>query len=109
MTPIVDAVPGTAEFTYTQTQMTARNCVERCIGVLKGRFRCIMGERKLRYEPEKVGSIINACVILHNICVAGNLEWEPPNEPHNEDVNVAHVQNLAGHQARTDLIRRYFQ
>ncbi|KAG5886906.1 hypothetical protein JTB14_004194 [Gonioctena quinquepunctata] len=44
MTPIVDAAAGTPEFAYTEAQMSTRNCVERCIAVLKGRFRCIMGE-----------------------------------------------------------------
>ncbi|KAJ8946757.1 hypothetical protein NQ314_008797 [Rhamnusium bicolor] len=74
MTPIVDAIAGTPEFAYTRAQIRARNCVERCIGALKSQFRCIMGERKLRYKPRKVGNIINVCVILHNVCVAGHLD-----------------------------------
>lgn len=46
-----------------------RNLVERCIGVLKLRFRCILGEKKLRYHPTKASQIFNACVVLHNLLI----------------------------------------
>ncbi|KAI5636949.1 DDE superfamily endonuclease domain-containing protein [Phthorimaea operculella] len=39
MTPILNTTPGTPEHYYYQCQVTARNTVERCIGVLKARFR----------------------------------------------------------------------
>ncbi|KAK9693275.1 hypothetical protein QE152_g34312 [Popillia japonica] len=42
---------------------SARNCVERCIGVLNSRFRCILDERTLRYCPEKAGQISIACAM----------------------------------------------
>ena len=38
MTPIAKAVSAEDE-TYNVAHRKARNCVERCIGVLKGRFR----------------------------------------------------------------------
>ncbi|KAG5894217.1 hypothetical protein JTB14_002268 [Gonioctena quinquepunctata] len=112
MTSIVDAVAGTPEFAYTEAQMSARNCVERCIGVLKGRFRCIMEERKLRYEPGKVGTIINACAILHDICTERRLEFEPVNNATAGDegnVIVNPQPNIDGIQARREIIERYFQ
>ncbi|KAJ8912416.1 hypothetical protein NQ315_013484 [Exocentrus adspersus] len=59
-------------------QKIARNCIERCNGVLKTRFRCLLHERTLRYDPEFVGQIEIACAVLHNMCVAANLE-----PPHN--------------------------
>lgn len=74
LTPILNAAPDTPEFRYTERHMTARNCVERCIGVLKGRFRCLLVERKLRYNPFKVAQIIHSCTILHNICTAAGLD-----------------------------------
>lgn len=51
-----------------------RQIVERCIGVLKARFRCILGERKLRYNPTKVGHIIYSCATLHNILIANRYD-----------------------------------
>ncbi|KAG5874133.1 hypothetical protein JTB14_015053 [Gonioctena quinquepunctata] len=112
MTPIVDAVAGTPEFADTEAQMSARNFVERCISVLKGRFRCVMGERKLRYEPGKVGTILNACAILHNICTEGRLEFEPVNSaPVGDEGNVIvnPQPNIDGIQDRREIIERYFQ
>ncbi|KAG5884247.1 hypothetical protein JTB14_011736 [Gonioctena quinquepunctata] len=111
-TPIVDAVAGTPEFAYTEAQMSARKCVERCIGVLKGCFRWIMGERTLRYEPGKVGTIINACATLHNICSEGRLEFEPVNNaPVGDEGNVIvnPQPNIDGIQARRETFERYFQ
>lgn len=46
-----------------------RQIVERCIGILKMRFRCILGERKLRYLPQKAGNIIYSCATLHNFLI----------------------------------------
>lgn len=46
-----------------------RYLIERCIGVLKLRFRCILGERELRYHPTKASQIFNSCVVLHNLLI----------------------------------------
>lgn len=42
--------------------------MERTIGLLKGRFRCLLVHRVLNYHPDKVARIVIACCILHNIC-----------------------------------------
>lgn len=54
---------------YNKKQISARNVVERCFGVLKNRFRCIIGSRGLHYDPEKAVKIVNSCCALHNICI----------------------------------------
>lgn len=55
---------------FNRHLLALRQSVERCIGVLKGRFRCILGERQLRYCPTKVGHIIYSCAMLHNFLIA---------------------------------------
>ncbi|CAG5001883.1 unnamed protein product [Parnassius apollo] len=40
LTPIVNAEPGSAYEHYTNMHCLTRNTVERCIGVLKARWRC---------------------------------------------------------------------
>lgn len=55
---------------FNRRLIAVRQLIERCIGVLKMRFRCILGERKLRYNPTKVGQIIYSCATLHNYLIA---------------------------------------
>lgn len=74
MTLFNNPQPNTPESRYNDSHLQTRNCIERCNGVLKSRFRCLLRERVLRYSPEKVGKLVNACAILHNICIAANLE-----------------------------------
>ncbi|XP_022827716.1 putative nuclease HARBI1 [Spodoptera litura] len=68
MTPIVDAAEGSPEELYNKMHCSARNVVERTIGVLKNRWRCLLGHRVLHYHPIKASKIINSCCVLHNIC-----------------------------------------
>lgn len=86
MTPMVDTEPDTPQRYYTDLHCKARNTVERCIGVLKSRWRCLLVDRKLHYHPTTAGLITNACTVLHNICNAANLPVSPltPQEEHNE-------------------------
>ncbi|KAJ0169818.1 hypothetical protein K1T71_014424 [Dendrolimus kikuchii] len=65
---IFNAAPDTPESHYTDIHVRTRNIIERTIGLLKARFRCLLVHRVLHYKPEMAGSITNACVILHNIC-----------------------------------------
>ncbi len=49
----------------------ARSVVERTIGLLKGRWRCLDASGgRLLYDPGKVCQIILACCVLHNICLS---------------------------------------
>lgn len=69
---------GTPEFEFNQRLKHTRSLIERCIGLLKMRFRCLLKHRVLHYTPEKAGQIINACVVLHNICVENNMPEPDP-------------------------------
>lgn len=35
--------------------------------------RCLLKHRFLHYHPEKATKIINACTVLHNICIMNNV------------------------------------
>ncbi|KAJ8709363.1 hypothetical protein PYW07_009189 [Mythimna separata] len=84
MTPILGAAPGSPEEHYTELHCKVRNTVERCIGVLKGRWRCLLAHRVLHYDPVTAAKIVNACVVLHNIAKSRNV---PMPEPHSDDVD----------------------
>ncbi|KAJ8913074.1 hypothetical protein NQ315_006575 [Exocentrus adspersus] len=113
MTPFLNAQPNTPEANYNYAHIRARNSVERCIGVWKGRFRSILKERVLRYTPEKASNIINATAILHNICINGNLDIDfeiPEQEPAEDDVDFDNNRNILreGQLARRNLVQAYF-
>jgi len=89
--------PGTQEEHFNQRHSTVRSGVERCIGILKKRFRCLLRYRTLEYAPEKAGQIINACAVLHNMCIRANIPLPP--EPDEavmamEDINNEEMQPI---------------
>lgn len=57
MTPKLHEPEGIPSARYTQHHVRARSSVERCIGVLKGRWRCLRKERALHYTPEVAGKM----------------------------------------------------
>lgn len=114
MTPYNNPLPGTPEGRYNEAHIRARNIVERTIGLLKVRFRCILKERTSRYSPEYVTKIIKACAVLHNLCVRNNVPLPHeqvqlrPNEvdaPGPNDVPNRHE----GMLARQMLVNTYFR
>lgn len=82
MTPLANAV-NPAEIEYNRCQMRARSTVERCNGLLKMRWRCLLKHRVLHYKPLKASQIITACTVLHNMCVEYNVDL-----PRDEEENV---------------------
>lgn len=111
MTPVRNAVPHTPEWLYNEAHIATRNCIERCNGVLKGRFRCLLKERTARYEPRFVAELVKACSILHNMCVAANIPIDV-NIPADDNENQ-HNENFPlnvnnGFEQRQQLINTYF-
>lgn len=72
-TPITNTTPGTEEAYYTTVHVKTRNVIERTIGLLKARFRCLLVHRVLHYSPEVAALIVNACVVLHNMTIRSNI------------------------------------
>lgn len=59
-----------AQRRFNEVVRSTRQLVERTIGLLKVRFRSILGERQLRYKPDKVSKIIYTCAFLHNFLIS---------------------------------------
>ncbi|XP_049317712.1 putative nuclease HARBI1 isoform X2 [Bactrocera dorsalis] len=72
LTPYRDANAGSPQHKFNLQHSKARNIVERVIGVLKSRFKCL--QTTMPYVPEKVVKIINICSAMHNICRHYNLD-----------------------------------
>lgn len=97
-----------AEVRFNTKHSTARNHVERTIGLLKTRFRCLQRARELQLTPDKAGLITNVCAALHNICIENREEdnfdgYEPV-----ENINIANIQNAneSAAQARQRAVVR---
>ncbi|XP_070385610.1 putative nuclease HARBI1 [Dermacentor albipictus] len=70
LTPVTGYPPiRTAEGRYNTAHAAMRSVVERCIGLLKSRFRCFQRYRALHYEPDRTANIVAACAVLHNLCL----------------------------------------
>ncbi|XP_048484566.1 putative nuclease HARBI1 [Plutella xylostella] len=106
LTPILNAAVGSPEEHYTDMHCHVRNTVERCIGVLKARWRCLLAHRVLHYEPTKAAKIVNACCVLHNIANAHNLPV-PDDLPAAGDIRQQHnnIGNVANGAADADAGR----
>lgn len=74
MTPFENGNLSLVQRVYNDIIVSTRSLVERTIGVLKMRFRCILGERQLRYHQSKVSKIINTCATLHNFLLLNGFD-----------------------------------
>ncbi|KAK3918921.1 Putative nuclease [Frankliniella fusca] len=87
--PILDAEPGSNEESFTKRHCQSRNCVERCIGVLKGGFRCLLKDRVLHYDGKRAGEMVKACCVLHNMCMDARLPEPEEHEAEDEEAEAA--------------------
>jgi len=76
MTPIMDNNLNNASRRCNDRQKSTRSLIERCNGVLEMRFRCLLKHRILHYRLDVCSKIINACTVLHNICIHDNVPDE---------------------------------
>ncbi|XP_066588155.1 putative nuclease HARBI1 [Prorops nasuta] len=121
ITPILNCDLSSAEERYNKRHASTRSLIERCNGVLKMRFRCLLKHRVLHYRPDVCSKIINTCVVLHNICICDNMTNPEPDG--NEEIDLGmDINNDAipdengrtnpdlvnGRRIRNNLIRKYF-
>lgn len=85
MVPILNAADGSPEERYTRRHAQARAVIERCNGLLKARFRCLLRYRVLQYAPSKATSFILACTVLHNMCITHRIGFERDEDDRRED------------------------
>lgn len=106
LTPLENEPPAnTPEYNYNNAHKTTRNTIERCNGVLKMRFRCLLKERVLHYKPVVACRIINSCVVLHNMCMEYNIPLVENNNQ-NEDIDLEMFNNIEEGADRDNLLRR---
>ncbi|KAH7980463.1 hypothetical protein HPB49_016342 [Dermacentor silvarum] len=88
VTPVPGShISGSPAAAFNAAHSSLRSLVERCIGVLKMRFRCLQRHRALYYGPVFTSKIIAACAVLHNLCIRAGLP---------EPDDTSGIDNIAG-------------
>lgn len=82
-----EPAPETPEARFNVRMRQIRVLIERCFGLLKNRFRCLLKDRVLHYAPITVARIVTACSVLHNICVENNVPLIDDEEWVNEELD----------------------
>lgn len=62
---------------FNKKLSSARMMVERSIGLLKGRWRCLLDKLPMR-RTDLIPRYIIACCVLHNLCLLNNDEIDIP-------------------------------
>lgn len=103
LTPFQSTTDGSRELEYNKIHIKTRQIIERCFGVWKNRFRCLMTHRVLHYSPYTAAMIIYATMCLHNMCIEADIydgdELEIENEDFTASADISQWHNL-GEQVR---------
>ncbi|KAK3872119.1 hypothetical protein Pcinc_022787 [Petrolisthes cinctipes] len=113
MTPVTNPT-NEAEELYNRAHVRTRVVVERTLGIVKNRFRCIhRSGGELQYTPLRSAKIITACLLLHNRCVRRGIP-DPNDHLQEEDMpNEAHLggdgdHGGTGRETRDMIIREFY-
>nr|CAI5851475.1 unnamed protein product [Callosobruchus analis] len=66
---------------------------------------CLLKHRVLHYGPETASQIINACAVLHNICIANNVE-EPELGEGDEHIDFGLLVNTVAYREKSQTQNR---
>lgn len=68
LTPIPGHPPThSSKGRYNGAHTATWSVVQRCIRLLKSRFRCLQQCHPFHYDPESAANIVTACTVLHNL------------------------------------------
>ncbi|XP_051170906.1 putative nuclease HARBI1 [Leptopilina boulardi] len=110
ITPFHNPERGSPSERFNIAFVTCRSIVERTIGILKARWRCLRKERALHYDPVTAGRIVNMCCVLHNICrrygVPDPAMYRDPDVE--DDEVIEEIEREDGEIVRQQIVNEYF-
>lgn len=109
LTPLLHPQQG-PEQNYNASHISTRNCIERCIGLLKSKFRCLSRDSKMRLKKETTASVVVACCVLHNISLLSLRQMRRQLSQENQPHQIQHNRNaVSGLRFRAQFIQTHFQ
>ena len=77
MVPLLEETLSPKEKRYNEAHKKCRCAIERAIGVLKSRFRCLCKKTGggILYQEGTACNIIVSCMVLHNYCRSRNMDY----------------------------------
>ena len=81
--PFPEGTRDLDEIRFNQELLSAPVQVECAFGILKSRWRILMGMEESKVQL--IAKIILACAILHNFCILHGNEWEENDENNDHD------------------------
>ncbi|KAJ1150643.1 hypothetical protein NDU88_003433 [Pleurodeles waltl] len=102
---------------YNEAHGRTRSVIERTLGLLKARFRCLhMTGGSLFYSPKKVCQIIVVCCMLHNLALRQQVSFLQEDGPDGRVVAAVEPVDSEDEEAeeedidnRNTVIHQYFQ
>ncbi|KAM2710264.1 hypothetical protein EV2_047843 [Malus domestica] len=89
---------------FARCQEGCRKDVERCFGILQARWAIIRGAARL-FDVESLRSIMMTCIILHNMIVEDEYDYEAVDEYEPDTMNNSRTRIYCAHDATDEPVQ----
>ena len=103
--PFPEGTRDHEEITFNKELSRARVTVERAFGILKSRWRVL--QKRLDSSLAFAIKTTVACIVLHNICIDSNDDWDDDDDNHDPPDNQQNADILGDGDAIRDLLKDF--
>ncbi|KAM2409482.1 hypothetical protein TB2_027650 [Malus domestica] len=89
---------------FASCQEGCRKDVERCFGILQARWAIVMGAARM-FDIESLRSIMMMCVILHNMIVEDEFDYDAVDEYEPDTMNNSRTRIYCAHDATEEPVQ----
>ena len=89
---------------FASCQEGCRKDVERCFGILQARWAIVRGAARM-FDLESLRSIMMTCIILHNMIVEDEYDYDAVDEYEPDTMNNSRTQIYCAHDATEEPVQ----